>query len=213
MESARQSLKDKLYAEIKGDILTGKYEAHERLVLAALAEQYGVSKTPARDALQALHREGLVEIIPRVGYFVTAMTLKDMVDIFELRRVLECAAVELAIQRITDDEIDQLAAIDLNYTPGDLESCVRYLRHHREFHYRMASASGNTWLANYVGELLDHVQRFIFVHLNMRDWNDDLREEHDRLIQALRDRDALVATREIVEQAEATQQALVTALT
>jgi len=213
VSTTEEALKDRLYDEIKYAILTGRYGPRDRLVLSQLAQQYQVSKTPVRDALQALQREGLVEVIPRVGYFVTAMTVKDMRDIFELRKTLESMAVELAIARITDEEIDELAAIDLSYTRGSVETCVRYLQNHRELHYRIALASDNRWLAQYVSELLDQVQRFLFVHLNIRDWCEELRGEHDRLIEALRQRDVVAAKASIVEQAESTKRALIGVLT
>ena len=150
-----KSLREQVYQETKNDIITGVHGAGEKLSLDRLAEKYQVSKTPIREALNALQHEGLVEIMPRVGYFVSQMTIKDLQDIFELRLIIESASAEMAARNITDAEVTYLEDMHSSFVLGDIDSYWQYLKENREFHYRVALATQNKWLAGVVGRLLD----------------------------------------------------------
>ena len=181
-----KSLREQVYQETKNDIITGVHGAGEKLSLDHLAEKYQVSKTPIREALHALQHEGLVDIIPRVGYFVSQMTIKDVQDIFELRLIIESASAEMAARNITDEEVTYLENMHTSYVSGDIDSYWEYLEENREFHYRVALATRNKWLAEVVGRLLDQMQRLLFLRLDLRDCADEMVEEHRQLVAALK---------------------------
>ena len=84
-------VRERLYQEIKRDILSGVFRMGDRLPVEALAAQHRVSKTPVREALSSLEHEGLVQIVPRVGYFVAQLTVQDVQELFQLRLILEGA--------------------------------------------------------------------------------------------------------------------------
>ena len=94
------SLNEKVCQRLRNDILLGAYHPGERLDVNKLVGQYGVSRTPIRDALNVLQREGLVEIVGRVGYFIARITIRDIEDIFQLRLIVETASAELAARLI-----------------------------------------------------------------------------------------------------------------
>jgi DNA-binding GntR family transcriptional regulator len=108
-----RSLGRRAYEELRADILTGRIPGGTRLVEASLAEEMQISRTPVREALQKLALEGFVEAIPRVGYFVTQIDEYDVLDLFATRTAIEHIAAQWALQRITDEELQQLEELVL----------------------------------------------------------------------------------------------------
>lgn len=104
-------LAENLYTQIQMDIIKGILPAGKKLTEQSLCEQYKVSRTPVREALRQLEIEGLVENIPNRGSFVVGFTSQDIKDIYELRKTYEIQAVKWAIERINDDELDELGEI------------------------------------------------------------------------------------------------------
>ncbi|MBF0530976.1 MAG: GntR family transcriptional regulator, partial [Deltaproteobacteria bacterium] len=85
----KKTTKNKIYHDLRRAIITGQYSPGERLAVEMIANSFGTSVSPVRDALQMLEQEGLVMIRPRSGYFVTSMTLKQLIDLLDLREILE----------------------------------------------------------------------------------------------------------------------------
>lgn len=97
-----------LLAKLQKDILTGRFRPGEKLTEQALCKEYGVSRTPIREALRQLEENGLVENRLNRGAFVVGMSEQDYKDMFELRKAYEVQAVKWAIERITDEEMEKL---------------------------------------------------------------------------------------------------------
>ena len=97
-----------LLAKLQKDILTGRFQPGDKLTEQALCREYGVSRTPIREALRQLEESGLVENRLNRGAFVVGMSQQDYEDMFELRKVYEAQAVRWAIERITDEEMEKL---------------------------------------------------------------------------------------------------------
>ena len=150
-----------IYKEVRRSIIMGHRKPGERLNVEKLASTYRTSVTPVRDALQMLNQEGLVTIKPRSGYFVNRMTLKELRDLLELRKILELAAVERAVNKITKEQIIELRKIHEGYTGDDDVSYDRYTDENRRFHYLIAEASENHELAELVAHLHDRLARFM----------------------------------------------------
>jgi DNA-binding GntR family transcriptional regulator len=106
----RRALVDKLAAELQARVLSGELPAGTRLRQEALAEQFGVSRTPVREALRQLQAAGIVELRPRRGALVRGLSPREIRDAYEVRAELEGLAAELAAQRIRDDQTDRLHA-------------------------------------------------------------------------------------------------------
>lgn len=156
--SGRVSLTDQLYQEIRDKIITWQIAPNEILVEARLAEEYNVSKTPIREALALLSQEGLVEVLPRVGYQVTPIGIGDVHEIFDLRLLLEPEAAALAAKRAIKEEV--LALVETNrmwlekLAQEEGLSLITYLRFHDSFHMGIANLSENRRLARFIGALL-----------------------------------------------------------
>ena len=86
------AISDNLFSTIKDDILTGKLKSGEKLTEKVICNQYSISRTPVREALQKLEMEGLVESIPNRGFFVLGLTVRDYEDMFTLRKLYEIQA-------------------------------------------------------------------------------------------------------------------------
>jgi len=93
---------------LRDGIVAGRYEPGSALSEVALADELGTSRTPVREALKQLDTEGLVEVVPRVGTFVTVRSRRDVVELFELKEVLEGLAARLLARRGPVAEVDQL---------------------------------------------------------------------------------------------------------
>ena len=113
----QKPLKDLVYLELKHKILTGEIVSQTRLMEIDLSEKMNVSRTPIREAIHKLELEGLVIMIPRRGAEVAQITEKSMSDVLEVRRAVDALCVELACERICDEELDALkkAITDAGY--------------------------------------------------------------------------------------------------
>ncbi len=101
-------LRDVVFHTLRRAILTGQLKPGERLMEVHLANKLGVSRTPIREAIRKLELEGLVTMIPRRGAEVAQITEKSLKDVLEVRRALDVLSVELACERITKEEMEEL---------------------------------------------------------------------------------------------------------
>src|SRR6187399_774147 len=97
------SKKVEVYGSIRQDIISGTLKQGEIINEGLLAQKYSVSRTPAREALLTLVAEGLLSSLPRAGYMVTPVTIRDVQEAFHLREILEVEATRLAAQQITPE--------------------------------------------------------------------------------------------------------------
>jgi DNA-binding GntR family transcriptional regulator len=196
--------KNRVYRQLRRAIIMGRCRSGERLDLDELRRDYHVSLSPLRDALHMLAQEGLVTIKPRSGYFISRTTLKELRDLFDLREILELAAVDRATPRISDEYLDKLEHVHAGYTGDDDVSYDRYTEENRHFHVLIAEASGNYELAEALGHLHDRLARFMV----MRGAGEVQPQIHARLIEALRNHDAASARQAMLEETRATHQAI-----
>ncbi|MDD3369254.1 MAG: GntR family transcriptional regulator [Lachnospiraceae bacterium] len=104
----KYSLRGRVFSKLREDILGGKYKEHEELREVAIGEELGVSRTPVREAFRQLELEGLIQIIPNKGAYVTGITPKDVEDIYMMRARLEGLAARWATDYITDEQLEEM---------------------------------------------------------------------------------------------------------
>lgn len=107
-EQDRFSLRGRVFHTIRDDILSGKYKDGDELREVAIGNELGVSRTPVREAFRQLELEGLIEIIPNKGAYVTGITVKDVHDIYAMRSMLEGLAARWACEHITKEQIEEM---------------------------------------------------------------------------------------------------------
>ena len=187
----RVTASEEVYRACKRDLITLAFRPGAALGEQELADRYGTSRVPVREACRRLQQEGLLTAVPYKGYFVNQISMKQIADCFELRQVLESHALELASARATDLELDGLEALAaVEYTYHDWESYARFLERNLDFHLRLAALSGNERLVATLADLLSSMQRFFFLGLDLGDYGAEMRAEHQCLVAALRRRDA-----------------------
>jgi DNA-binding GntR family transcriptional regulator len=196
--------KSLIYKKMRRSIIMGQRESAERLNIEELAQEYNTSVTPVRDALQMLSHEGLVVIKPRSGYFVTTITLKQLRDLLDVRRILELSGVERATLRLTPEQIEELQNVHAGYTGDDDESYDRYTDENRKFHYLLAKASGNNELAELVGKLHDQLARFMV----MRRAGKTMENTHKRIVDAVIAHDAEGARQALLDDIDRAHEAI-----
>ena len=108
-DKSGQPLSAGLYTELQTDILSGAIPDGSKLTENAICQRYNVSRTPVREAFRQLEADGLIENIPNRGAFVTGLSRRDISDLFDLRALFEVQAVEWAIKRMTQEDIDELS--------------------------------------------------------------------------------------------------------
>ena len=176
----RESLEQRI---IEGELGIGK-----RLDEADLSAQYGVSRTPVREALQRLAESGLAEHLPRRGTFVRAPGLLEIVEMFEVMSELECMAVRLAVRRATNTEINTLTtsneACRAAFEAGDTQ---RYYELNAIVHRQIYKMSGNGFLASEAQRLHDRLRPFRRLQLRVRGRMGESMEEHDMILAGIRD--------------------------
>lgn len=190
---SRQRASDSVYGAVRQAILSRTLKPGQRLHVHDLALQLGVSPTPVKDALTRLEAESLIEIRPRSGTFVTALSPVDVAETFEIRCALECLAAEKAIPHATPADLDQLRA--LAHAIADLadEDAARLQHEARniEFHKRIVRLSGNRRLVQLYEGLDAHIQ-IARIHRGHDDWRGRLaseRDEHLAIVDALAEGD------------------------
>ncbi len=159
----RTDLTERTYVVLKDRILTRRMQAGMRVSVPEIAAALGVSRTPVNDALKRLATEGLVEIIPRRGTFVTGLTASDVDELFDVRLLIESYAVQAIVASGRSTEFVQAvrepmlrmrrAMIDDDY--GDYET---FVSGDREMHRTMVEMAGNRRLLEIYTHLNVHIQ-------------------------------------------------------
>jgi DNA-binding GntR family transcriptional regulator len=187
---------DLAYRSIKSRIIELDLAPGEFFTESRLATEFGFSKTPVREALARLRREGLVNVAPRAGYTVASITVKDAKNLFALRLLLEQEAAALAASQLTDaSELVDLEARCRAARPSSRAEVRAFLKAVRDFHLAIARASGNPRLEAVLDDLLLESERLVFMGLTFNDSAALLIHEHDELLNAIASRDPSKARR------------------
>ena len=172
-------------------IIEGVLEPGARLNERVLCEQLEVSRTPLREALRRLAHDGLCEVIPNRGAFVTRMSREAVFESFQVMGALEALSAELACARITDLEVDEIEALTF-----EMRACharrdlPEYYRYNRAIHERISRAARNELLADLSQRLNLRIQNLRFRSNQVpKKWEAAV-QEHVRMVELLRARDS-----------------------
>lgn len=150
-------LKEKSYTLIKQKILSNEIAPGEHLDLEELSEMVGGSKTPVREAVNMLVQEQLLQNVPGRGVFVTTLSVQSIKEIFQMRRILEPLALQMALDRLN---MDMLLSFRDRFTAGI--AAKDYPTLHQmdyDFHNYLNDNSGNTYMVQFLRALSDNFQR------------------------------------------------------
>lgn len=195
--TVRRTAQELVRDTLRAAILSGEIPAGMRLVQADLAEQLQVSTTPVREALRSLAAEGLVKLDAHRGAVVRRLDDAEVLEIFELRSLLEPAVLERAIPRISEEQLDEAAAIEAEMSTET--DPARWAQLNRRFHGVFMTAAQSERLRQMVETLQDAFSAYI-VSAMARDGQrrDRANEQHRTLLEAVRNRDVAAATQAMV---------------
>ena len=177
--------------ELRLAIVTGELRPGEQVLQDALAERFGVSRVPLREALKILEGEGQVIYRPHRGYFVAELDLGDLREVYRIRDLLESEAVRMAVPQITADEISALTVsleeVEQASAAGDL---VGMAAANRQFHFGLVEAARMPRLMRLVRVLWDATDVYRSLYYADETHRDAVHDEHRQVLDAVRGGDA-----------------------
>ena len=192
--SDRQS--DEAFDVIRRAILRCELRPGELVSETDLMARFGLRRAATRSALDRLSVIGLLLSLPLRGYVVKSITLRDVNDLFQLRGIIETAAVRLAAGRVDETSLRRLDKVcTAGYQLGNRESEAEFLHANSEFHLMIAAASGNDRLLLVTAQILSEMERLFHFGLSVRNRTNEMQQEHQALIEALSRGDADAAER------------------
>lgn len=181
--SDNKPIRDIAYEALKHAIITGEIPAGSRIVETEYAERMHISRTPLREALRKLERDGLVEYILRRGVVVRAFTIEDVEEIYTIRNALEMLTLPAIIEKATPEDIkglrDILSEMDEFNRIGDIDSLSPRAR---QFHAKLTAISGLNRILRVIEGQDEYITRFSAVAIAKEDRRQAAHQEHYRLV-------------------------------
>lgn len=188
MES--RPIREIAYEVLKHAIVTGEIPAGERIVETDYAERLHISRTPLRETLRKLERDGLVEYVLRRGVVVRAFTIEDVDEIYTIRNALEMLTLPAIIERATPEDIASLRAklheMDKVMAMDDIEKLSPMAR---AFHSAITHISGKNRILRVIESQDEFINRFSAMAIRQEDRRVQAHEEHHKLVDYIEQRD------------------------
>ncbi|MDY0211924.1 MAG: GntR family transcriptional regulator [Desulfuromonadaceae bacterium] len=189
-----QTLREKILENIRDAILKGELKPGERVSEPDIAERYGISRTPIREAFRQLESEGYLTVIPRKGAVVAKHTQKDIEEFYSIKSVLEGYAANLAAVKMTPKDVDKLEAINNRLAKLSKTRDVKtFFRVHNEFHEYFIRAAGNQRLLELIHQLLQKFEYLRVASLSIPGRMEISVQEHKKILEAFRSNDGTTA--------------------
>ena len=186
----RRYLHDEVVERIRDLIRAGELEPNSRVNELELAERFGISRTPLREAIKILATEGLLELLPNRGARVPAVNEAEIDEMLEVIAGLEANAARLLAKRITDSEIADIAELhEAMLEAFERRDEARYFTLNRQIHEAMMRAAKNATLAQLYAGLSSRIQRFRYAaHKTPEQWQRAI-DEHEEMLRLMIERD------------------------
>ncbi len=201
-----RTLRERVLDQLREDILSNELPPGTELSEVALAESFGVSRGPLREAMGALASEGLLTVTPRRGAVVTALTREEFLDAYQVREALETLAIRLAVPRLDESDIARLRRLHeemLEQARGG--QTIEFFATNAEFHQLFVSAAGNRKLEEMYGQLITQMSRYLARSLELRGSLEKSAAEHSAILEAVEAGDAERAARLLADHIEVPQ--------
>ena len=185
------SLKDKVYLYLKGEIAQGNLKPGERIKEKGIAHQFGISRTPIREALLQLEAEGFVKFLPRRGIIVRELTVKEITDVWQTIGILEGGAGALATTRMSQRDLSTLERLTQRMEKAlDEENYDEYNRLNLRFHETFLKKSGNEQLYEIIIRLKKRIYEHPVKMVTIPEWERKAFREHLELLNIFKQKDA-----------------------
>lgn len=195
-KKSQKPLKELVYLELKHKILTGEIPSNTRLMEVDLSEKMNVSRTPIREAIKRLYDDGLVRMIPRKGSYVAKISIKEMLDVFEIREDMEGFCAYLAAKR--SDNVQRVKLRELTYlyqAASRKKDKMEMIRLDEEIHNFIVACCDNETLKQLVSYVQELSLRFRYLYYEDESLYEDTSNQHIRMMEAIVSGDADEARR------------------
>jgi DNA-binding GntR family transcriptional regulator len=189
MLAINRTVKDALVENIRDEIITGQLRPDQKLRQEELAAHFDVSTMPVREALRDLEAEGLVTITPRRGAVVTRLSVEDLQDIYDIRATLEEMATRLAVVRMEEAALADLAQC-LKEIDRHLGDALILVKLNHRFHSTLYAASDRRHLCDLVGMLRRRTQHYVYAYIRELGGMPQAQTEHRAILEACQRGDA-----------------------
>ena len=187
----KYSLRGRVFNKVREDILSGKYKENDELKEITIGEELGVSRTPVREAFRQLELEGLIQIIPNKGAYVTGITIEDVKDIYMIRSKLEGLCASWACEHITDEQLEEMEEniylAKFHAEKGHFEQMSEL---DSRFHEIMYEACQSKMLEHLLRDFHQYVQRVRKKTLSTIDRSLASNAEHQAIMEAIKAKNA-----------------------
>ena len=190
MVPGRKSLGQHVFENLKQAIIRGEVAPGDRLVESRLADALDISRTPVREAIHKLEREGLLRRLPKGGFAVMNLSREDIEETFGIRCALESYAARLAAENYSEEELlpleEKIGEFQKFLDKGQLDELPRI---NTEFHNLFYALSRSPKLIKMINDLRDQIFRFRKILLKKDKWAEGSNEDHKKMLEAIRERD------------------------
>ena len=183
-------LRDLVFTTLRQAILKGELQPGERLMEIQLAEKMGVSRTPIREAIRKLEKEGLVIMVPRKGAEVAGISEKMLKDVLEVRMTLEKLALRLAMNHAGAGDIRKLEEAEEQFQEAvEQQTLIEMAEADEHFHFIIYELAQNDKLKELLNSLKENMYRYRLEYLKSESYRLSLMEEHNAIIEAFKHND------------------------
>ena len=210
MDDEYLPLRDVVFNTLRQEILTGKLKPGERLMEIHLANKLGVSRTPIREAIRKLELEGLVIMIPRRGAEVAQISWKILKDVLEVRSALDALAIELACERMGQEELELLyKACECFEEATKTKDTRKIAEADVAFHDIIVVSTGNKRLIQLVNNLSEQMYRYRFEYIKDESQHSMLVQEHKEMYRCIQCKDKKAAASVVKKHIDNQEEAII----
>ena len=182
-----KSVKESVTEYIRDKIITGEFTAGQMINETALASRLNISRPPIREAFRTLENEHLVVSVPRKGTYVSDLSIEDLRELYQVREMVECYAIELLERkniRNLPEVVSSLEAFSRLSMPDsdNMEQRLNYLKASYDFHIKLVESSGNKLLTYWNNSMCSHLNRYQFIYFYIPDSKQCSREDHQQIM-------------------------------
>lgn len=189
-----QTLREKILETIREAILKGQLKPGEKVAEPELAERFGISRTPIREAFRQLESEGYLTVIPRKGAVVTSLSERAVEEFYAIKSILEGYAARMATLNLAAKDIEKLEAINERLAQLAAEGDVKtFFKVHNEFHELFIKAAENEKLQELINQMMLKFNRLRLASLSLPGRMEISVQEHKKIIDAFKKKDAEMA--------------------
>ncbi|MBE9532279.1 MAG: GntR family transcriptional regulator [Proteobacteria bacterium] len=207
------TLRERIVEFIKDAVISGSLKPGERVPESEIAERFGISRTPIREAFRQLESEGFLMMTPRKGAVVSPITDKDVREFYAIKSLLEGYAAEQACIELTDKEIKKLQDLNDEMEKNEDKGNVKnFFKLDNQFHEVFIKASRNEKLCALIHQLVEQFERFRITALSLPGRMHNSVAQHKEIIEAIEDKNVALVSKLVRANAESNCEVLVSEL-